>query len=529
MAAPQRRSGILCHPTCLPGPDGVGDLGEGAWRFLEFLHDAGQRLWQVLPLGPTGYGDSPYQPFSAFAGNPLLISLETLRDEGLLEAADLAERPPFSPDRVDYGAVIEHKERLLRRAYARLRDAGPGYLRAAWEAYTRENAHWLDDFALFMALKGEFGWAPWVAWPGEIALRREGAVADWAERLADEAAYRRFLQFVFDRQWGRLHARATELGIAILGDMPIFVGHDSADVWAHRDLYYLDERGMPTVVAGVPPDYFSATGQRWGNPLYRWDRMRERGYDWWLARLAHALIQVDLVRIDHFRGLAGYWEVPAGEETAIHGHWVAGPGRAFLQAVRERFGAVPIVAEDLGLISADVTALREEFGLPGMRVLQFGLLGDAANPHLPHNYAPNTVAYTGTHDNDTAQGWFREQEPAVQHRARVYTGSDDAGIHWALVRAVCNSVADTAIYPLQDVLGLGGEARLNLPGRPHGNWTWRVRPEALSPGLARALCEMAEFAGRWAPPGAELTGATAPTIHYDPPGSPVRREGGISP
>lgn len=527
MGQPRRVSGILCHPTSLPGPDGIGDLGEGALRFLDFLHEAGQRLWQVLPLGPTGYGDSPYQPFSAFAGNPLLISLDALRDEGLLAPEDLADRPDLPSDRVDYGAVIAYKDRLLRRSLARFRAREDAPLRAEWEAYCRDNASWLDDLALFMAFKMQFDWAPWVEWPEDIALRREDAVHAWRERLADEVEYRRYRQFLFDRQWARVREHAAGLGVTILGDMPIFVGHDSADVWAHRDLYYLDARGYPTVVAGVPPDYFSATGQRWGNPLYRWDRMRERGYAWWLARLQRALAQVDQVRIDHFRGFAGYWEVPAEEETAVHGRWVAGPGKAFFDAVRERLGTLPIVAEDLGLISADVIALREDLGLPGMRVLQFGFLGDAADPHLPHNYPANMVAYTGTHDNDTAQGWYRAQEPAVRHRSRVYTGSDDAGIHWAMVRAVCNSVADVAVYPLQDVLGLGTEARLNQPGRPHGNWTWRFHPEVLSAGLAEALREMAEFAGRWAPPGVDLEGGTAPTIHYDAPDStaPRRRTG----
>ncbi len=505
----------------MPGPDGIGDLGEGTRRFLDFLEKAGQRLWQVLPLGPTGYGDSPYQPFSAFAGNPLLISLEELLAEGLLAPEDLADRPFFAPDAVDYGAVIAHKDRVLRRSHARFLRDGTLVTRSAYLAFCEENATWLDDFALFMALKLHFGWASWVDWPEAIALYQPEAVSDWRQRLAGEVGYRRYLQFLFDAQWRRVRAYAAERGLTIMGDMPIFVGHDSADVWAHQDLYALDAGGRPTVVAGVPPDYFSATGQLWGNPLYRWDVMRERGYDWWLERLQRTLAQVDVVRIDHFRGFSGYWEVPATETTAINGRWVQGPGEAFFRAVSERFGELPIIAEDLGLISADVIALRQAFGLPGMRVLQFGFHGDAANPHLPHNYTPDSVAYTGTHDNDTAQGWYAEQEHDVQHRARVYAGSSGKALHWAFVRLVCNSVADTAIYPLQDVLGLGSEARLNCPGRPHANWTWRFRPEVLGDDLAHALCEMALLAGRWTPPGQELTGDAAPLLAYEQPGRPT--------
>jgi len=518
---PRRVSGILCHPTCMPGPDGIGDLGAGARAFIDFCARAGQRLWQVLPLGPTGYGDSPYQPFSAFAGNPLLISLDGLRAEGLLAAEDLADRPALPADRVDYGAVIAHKDRVLRRSQARFLEASNLETRSRYLAFCAANASWLDDFALFMALKLEYGGAPWTEWPEDIALHRPAAVADWRQRLSAEVDYQRYLQFLFDAQWQQVRACAAGKGLTIMGDMPIFVGHDSADVWAHRDLYYLDERGRPTVVAGVPPDYFSATGQLWGNPLYRWDVMRERGYDWWLDRLARTLTQVDVVRIDHFRGFCGYWEVPATERTAIRGHWVQGPGEDFFRAVRERFGDLPIVAEDLGLISADVIALRERLGLPGMRVLQFGFEGDAANPHLPHNYVPNLVAYTATHDNDTSRGWYASADSAAQHRARLYAGSSAEGIPWAFLRLVCNSVADTAVYPLQDVLGLGTEARLNRPGRPDANWTWRYPPQALRHEVAAALRDMAQLAGRWTAPGQTLSGDQPPVLHYDPPGSPV--------
>lgn len=519
----ERQSGILCHPTVVPSPHGIGDLGEGLLGVLDFLARAGQTLWQILPLGPTGYGDSPYQPFSAFAGNHYLISLDELREEGLLSPADLAPQPEFSPDRVDYGRVIAYKTGILRRSWDRFCRQASDEAQSEWFSYARQEAAWLDDYALFMALKERFGWVAWTEWPEDIALRHPETMAHWRKELAEEIDYHRYLQFMFDRQWRRVREHAHQKGIKILGDMPIFVGHDSADVWSHTELFYLDETGHPTVVAGVPPDYFSATGQLWGNPLYRWDLMAERGYDWWLARLSRALSQVDLVRLDHFRGFCGYWEVPAGESTAVNGRWVRGPGRAFFDVVRQHLGGLPIVAEDLGLISEDVIALREALGLPGMRVLQFGFEGDAASPHLPHNYEPRLIAYTATHDNDTTVGWYNSQDEAIQHRARLYSGSDGHDIHWALMRLASNSVADRVVFPLQDTLGLGSEARLNRPGRAEGNWTWRVRAEALTEGLAAALRDMARVSGRWIEPGVELEGGRAPLIHYEAPGSAPSR------
>ncbi|MBN1402380.1 MAG: 4-alpha-glucanotransferase [Anaerolineae bacterium] len=493
---PRRRAGILCHPTSLPSLHGIGDLGAGALRLIDFLAEAGQTLWQILPLGPTGYGDSPYQPFSAFAGNPLLIDPYQLLEDGLLDEAELALNEPFPNERVDYGRVIGYKAHLLRCAHERLRADAPAYLLAELADFEAREATWLNDYALFMALKRRFSWAPWIDWPREMALRQPEALTHWCEELEDEVRYEKSAQFLFERQWQAIRAFAHGRGIQIMGDMPIFVGHDSADVWSHQELFQLDEQGRPQVVAGVPPDYFSPTGQLWGNPHYRWDRMRAQGYAWWLRRLKRALSQVDLVRLDHFRGFSGYWEVPGDAETAMHGRWVKGPGAELLQAVERQLGQLPIVAEDLGLITPDVEALRERFGLPGMRVLQFAFDSDASNTHLPHNYPANCVVYTGTHDNDTTLGWYGNGQGPARHRARLYTGSSGYDMHWALIRVALTSVADTVIVPLQDVLGLGSEARINTPGNPSGNWTWRYRDEQLQPALAVALRDLCEVTGR---------------------------------
>ncbi len=490
-----RRCGILCHPTCLPGPFGIGDMGEAAYRFIDFMASAGQSAWQILPLGPTGFGDSPYQPFSAFAGSPLLIDPRQLVDEQLLTVGDLTLPDPFADDHVRYGEVIAFKHMVLRNAFRRLHQASPEYQKAM-ATFREEQSAWLEDYALFMALKQRHGWAPWVEWDEEIALRQPSAVSHWRQELQEEIDYRCFLQFLFERQWQRLHAYARDSGISIIGDLPIFVGHDSADVWSHRELFRLDDKGRPTVVAGVPPDYFSPTGQRWGNPLYRWDVMAENGYAWWIRRLERVLSHVDQVRIDHFRGFVAYWEVPAEEPTAVNGRWVPGPGRAFFDAVRDELGDLPIIAEDLGLITKDVTALRKELGLPGMTVLHFAFDGEPGNPHIPHNHERRSVAYTGTHDNDTTVGWYAALDEAEAHRVRLYTGSDGSAIHWDMIRLVLTSVSELAIYPVQDVLGLGSAARMNLPGRAQANWTWRCAPDALSPGLAQALSELAAVTGR---------------------------------
>jgi 4-alpha-glucanotransferase len=513
----KRSCGILCHPTSMPGRFGIGELGTSMYRFIDFLVEAGQSIWQILPLGPTGYGDSPYQPFSAFAGNPLLIGLEPLLAEGLLDEEDVALAQPFPQDAVLYGPVIEFKNRALRRSYARFNQQTPRALRKEFAAFRAEEHAWLEDYALFMALKLQFNWAVWTDWEPGIALRQEKALTHWRRTLRDEVDYQCYLQFLFARQWREVKRYANDAGITLVGDVPIFMGHDSADVWSHRELFRLDEQGRPTVVAGVPPDYFSPTGQLWGNPLYRWDVLRADGYAWWLARLKRVFAQVDFMRLDHFRGFSGYWEVAADAETAIDGHWVKGPGSELFHAIERAFGGLPIIAEDLGLISADVIALREELGLSGMRVLQFGFEGDAGSPHLPHNLPRDCVIYTGTHDNDTTAGWYATRDAEVQHRVRVYTGTDGNQISWTFIRLAMNSVAEIALFPLQDVLGLGTEARLNRPGDPHGNWAWRYRESMLTPALADALRQMARVAGRWLPPDEELEDATPVVLEYDEP------------
>jgi 4-alpha-glucanotransferase len=490
-----RSSGVILHPTSLPGPFGIGELGEHAERWVDFLADAGQRVWQVMPLGPTGYGDSPYQCFSAFAGNPYLISLERLRVAGWLTDADL-DGEAFDDDRVDYGPVIGFKlDRLSRAARRFFAEASPE-ARADFDAYRAGQADWLDDYALFMAIKEEHGGRSWDGWPASLRDRDPDALAAARARLADAIERQRLWQHWFDQHWAQIRAHASARGVAIIGDVPIFVAYDSADTWANRELFYFDETGLPTVVAGVPPDYFSATGQRWGNPLYRWQRMAASGYGWWLARVRHTLHLVDVMRIDHFRGFAAYWEIPASEPTAVRGRWVKGPGQAFFDALRAGLGELPIIAEDLGVITPDVEALRDRNGLPGMKVLQFAFAGGAEDPYLPHNYERNCVVYTGTHDNDTSNGWYAQAPEVERDHVRRYLAREDANVAWELWRVASASVADTAVAPLQDLLGLGPEGRMNTPGVAAGNWTWRLTWDALPGWLAPALRELAELYGR---------------------------------
>jgi 4-alpha-glucanotransferase len=493
-----RSSGILLHPTSLPGRYGIGDLGEAAYRFVDFLAESGQSWWQVMPLGPTGYGDSPYQGFSAFAGNPLLLSVEWLASDGLLEESALEEVPRFPNDRVDFGAVQEWKMGLLRVAYERFKSAAPQEEHHRYIAFVEQNRHWLEDYALFIALKKHFN-QPWNEWDAEIRGYHPQAVAEWRERLEGEVALERLLQYLFFKQWKSLKEYATSKQVGIIGDLPIFVAYDSADVWAHADLFYLDDAGNPTVVAGVPPDYFSETGQRWGNPLYRWDRLAQRGFDWWIARLQVAFQQFDVVRLDHFRGFDAYWEIPAAEETAINGRWVKAPGRDLFNTVRHHLGDVVIIAENLGLITPEVEALRKQFEFPGMRVLQFAFDGDPANPHLPHNYRVNTVVYTGTHDNDTTLGWWDSQEYSVQHEVLRYLGRHHLPplrIVPQLIRQSFRSIAAVAIVPMQDLLNLNSTARMNTPGAPAGNWAWRFEHQQLTGHLSRWLLEMTKLYGR---------------------------------
>lgn len=487
----ERSAGVLLHITSLPGPHGIGDLGPAARRFVDFLADAGCSVWQVLPLGPTGFGDSPYATFSAFAGNPYLISPDDLLVEGLLTEDDLADRPDFPSDRVDYGAVIPYKLRLLRRAYERFTEGVRPDLEEAFAAFRREHAFWLDDFALFMALKEAHGGASWDTWAPPLRDRDPQALQQARRKHRRVIERQAFSQFLFFRQWAGLREYARQRGVFFLGDVPIYVAYDSADVWANPDLFYLDEQGRPTVVAGVPPDYFSPTGQRWGNPIYRWEVHRERGYAWWLERLRQTLRQVDLVRLDHFRGFAGYWEVPAEEPTAVNGRWRPGPGEDFFRAVFARLGEVPLIAEDLGEITPDVVALRDAFNLPGMKVLVFAFGSGPENPFLPHHYTPNCVVYTGTHDNDTVVGWWHERATAFERDFCLrYLGSNGAEIAWDLVRLAWASVAQLAIAPMQDLLGLGNEARMNYPGRQEGNWAWRMTEDALHPALRDRLREL---------------------------------------
>jgi 4-alpha-glucanotransferase len=495
-----RSSGILLHPTSLPGRYGIGDLGEWAYRFVDWLEAAGQTLWQVLPLGPTSYGDSPYQSLSAFAGNPNLISLDILVNEGWLLPDEVANVPNFPVHHVDYGEVIQYHHLLLSLAYKRFEEAATPEQRMAFSTWTEQNAYWLEDFALFAALKEHNGGKPWTEWPIEQALRYPDAM-DVArveyERLISE---QRFRQWVFHQQWYALKRYANEKRIRLVGDIPIFVAHDSADVWANRDSFYLDETGHPTVIAGVPPDYFSPTGQRWGNPLYRWDKMAEDEYSWWISRIRTTLSLVDLVRIDHFRGFEAYWEVPASETTAVRGRWVPGPGMSFFDVVREKLGNLPIIAEDLGLITPGVIALRDGLGLPGMKILQFAFGGSGGeNAFLPHHHVPNCVVYTGTHDNNTTVGWWQTDEatPEIRNYLQEYIGHPVKQANWELIRLGMMSVAHTFITPMQDVLGFGADTRMNTPGRESGNWGWRFTADWLGNPAHDRLAHLTRIFGRW--------------------------------
>jgi 4-alpha-glucanotransferase len=491
-----RAGGVLLHPTSLPGPYGIGDLGPNAYRFVDWLASSGCKLWQILPLGPTGYGDSPYQCFSAFAGNPYLISPEMFIQDGLLTHDDLRDLPDFPASRVNFGLIIPWKIDLLDLAFSRFQ-ADIGDLRGGFDYFCARNAAWLDDFCLFMALKDANDGNAWNSWEESIRARDRSAVEKARVSLAEGIQRHSFYQFIFFRQWESIRKYANEKGVKIIGDAPIFVAYDSADVWAHPELFYLDEEGSPTVVAGVPPDYFSETGQLWGNPLYRWDVHKKSGYEWWLARFRAILRLVDFVRLDHFRGFAGYYEIPASAETAETGRWVPGPGSDLFRALDAKLSdgpttseiALPIIAEDLGVVTADVTALLDEFGLPGMRVLQFGFTGPE-NLFLPHNYVQNCAAYTGTHDNDTARGWFNTAPDEEREFALHYLNTDGSDFAWDLIRAVWSSVADIAVAPIQDLLNLGGEARMNFPSTLGGNWEWRMKEEDLSPSLAEKVREL---------------------------------------
>lgn len=482
-----RRSGVLLHLTSLPDSPGNGDLGAAARWFVDWLAEAGFSVWQMLPLGPTHADGSPYQTLSVHAGDPRLVDVEALVEAGWLDRRP----PPATADEAE--SWREECRRAAFQGFQRQADDG---LRHELAEFRQKHRGWLEDFALYSALREEQGGAPWWEWPVAERDREDGAMAAAGERL--QAAVERvvFEQFCFFRQWGALRHYAAERGVALFGDMPIFVALDSADVWARRDLFDLDEAGCPRRVAGVPPDYFSETGQWWGNPLYDWQRLEDEGFTWWLDRLSTQLELFDFLRIDHFRGLAAYWAIPAEAETALEGHWEPASGHAFLRAVAERFGDVPLVAEDLGVITADVEALRDDFALPGMKILQFAFEGGAANPYLPHNHCTASVVYTGTHDNDTTAGWLRELDPAVVDRVREYLGHPGEALPEALVRTALASVARLAVIPMQDLLGLGSEHRMNVPGTVEGNWGWRLERDWIPEGRATELARLNTLYGR---------------------------------
>ncbi|QKQ72349.1 4-alpha-glucanotransferase [Nostoc sp. TCL240-02] len=493
-----RSSGILLHPTSFPSRFGVGDLGLEAYRFIDFLKDTHQQYWQVLPLGPTGYGNSPYMCYSAMAGNPLLISPEKLRDEGLLSEEDFAHLPGFPVEKVDFDQVVPIKIGLLKKACENFRSNATPIQQKEFEGFCDSKAYWLDNYALFMALKDDHNGASWHTWEAEFVKRKPEALAQAEDRLNGDIFYYKFVQFEFFRQWSDLKSYANMRGIDIIGDIPIYVSHDSADVWAHPDIFCLDEEtGVAAQMAGVPPDYFSATGQLWGNPVYNWEELQKQDFKWWVQRFEAMLDYVDIIRIDHFRGFEAYWSVPKGEETAMNGKWVEAPGDAFFAVIREKLGKLPVLAEDLGVITPEVEALRDKYEFPGMKVLQFAFGSDPENPFLPFNYPRNAVVYTGTHDNDTTVGWFNSANDNEKHNLWLYLGSiSPEGIQWDLIRLALSSIANQAIIPLQDVLGLGNEARMNFPSTAEGNWGWRYQAEALRDELRDRLKVLTRLNGR---------------------------------
>lgn len=476
----------------------MGDLGPAAYEFVDFLAETGQQIWQVLPLGPTGHGNSPYMSYSSMAGNPMLISLEQLRDRGLLSQADLDTFPQFPEDEVDYDGVQTAKIKLLEKAAEIFQQNADDATRSEYQHFCKERAFWLDDYAFFMALKRHHDGASWHQWDTALARREDQAMTTWHEKLATVIDSHKFFQFEFYRQWAALKAYANERTIQIVGDMPIYVAHDSVDVWAFPDNFMIDDVTLePSEMAGVPPDYFSETGQLWGNPTYDWEVLQKRGFRWWLQRLRSLLDYVDLIRIDHFRGFQAYWAVPEGETTAMNGRWIEAPGEAFFNVVKAEFGSLPILAEDLGLITPEVEALRDQFDFPGMKILQFAFGGDASNPYLPFNIVRNCVIYTGTHDNDTTVGWFDTANEYERDRVLRYIGGlSGDGIHWSMIRLALSSIANQAIIPLQDLLGLGSFARMNLPGNAEGNWAWRYRSEMLTGELRERLRELTRLYGR---------------------------------
>ncbi len=495
-----RISGILLHPTSLPSPYGIGDLGKEAYEFVDFLKNAGQHLWQILPLTHTGYGDSPYQSFSAFAGQPLLISLEHLKELGLLNAEDLSDLPEMNEEHIDYGRIIPWKTEKLKLAHSRFLSLEDLDLREKYRDFCSQNNYWLHDYALFMACKKLNGGVSWLEWSDIYRLPTPEFKNQLNDALKDDVEFYCFIQFIFFDEWHKLKAYANEQGIQIIGDIPIFVSMDSADVWANQHLFQLDSKGYPVAVAGVPPDYFSETGQLWGNPLYDWNAHEEEGYAWWISRIKSQLQVLDILRIDHFRGFEAYWAVPFGEKTAINGEWIKGPESTLFHAIEEALGGnLPIIAEDLGVITPEVEALRDGFHFPGMKVLQFAFETTGESYFLPHQFkSPNCVCYTGTHDNDTTRGWFSTLRDECRDKVFRYMNiTEDNEVSSAFIRACLSSIAAYAVIPLQDILDLGKDGRMNTPGVPSGNWNWRFRKGALTEKLARDLKELSRLYGRY--------------------------------
>ncbi|HKD84163.1 MAG TPA: 4-alpha-glucanotransferase [Terriglobales bacterium] len=494
----ERSSGILLHPTSLPSPGGIGDLGPVAYEFVDWLAAARQTLWQILPLQPVGCGNSPYSCTSAFAGNILMISLERLAEQGLLERERLGAVPDGDAP-VDFDRVRVHKLPLLHEAAGKFLRSAPDEARQRYEAFCEDNEWWLEDYVLYGVVRDRFGQQAWNAWPREIARRDPATMRQLRSELQEHLDVERFLQFAFFEQWRDLRAYCAERGIRVIGDVSIFVSYDSADVWTYPELFRLKKDLSPAFVAGVPPDAFSETGQRWGNPLYDWDALRARGYDWWIGRMRWAIETCDIMRIDHFRGFEAYWEIPAEEPTAVHGRWVKGPNEALFQALRSALGKLPFIAEDLGYITREVHLLRKSLEIPGMRILQFGFGNKGAHVYLPHQYEPNTVVYTGTHDNDTIVGWWNTGATDEEKElATAYLGIGSEGVHWAFIRAALTSVANLCVVPVQDVLGLDSTARMNVPSESDGSWTWRLKAGALTAELAAKMAELVEITDRGA-------------------------------
>jgi 4-alpha-glucanotransferase len=491
-----RRSGILVHPTCFESKHGIGDLGPGAYDFIDFLKNANQSYWQILPLGPTGYGDSPYQPFSSFAGQPLLISLDLLLEDQLLTPDDLLGTAVFNTYETDYDLVYDYKMPLLRKAFKHYQNNPSIDMTTAFNEFSKLEDYWLDDFALFMAVFENQGHKAWNEWSPEIANYTPASKAAWHTKLKYEVHYYKFVQFLFYKQWHELKVYANTNNIEIIGDVPIFVAYNSADVWTNKHLFYLSEDGLPSEVAGVPPDYFAAEGQLWGNPLYNWDVCKSQEYVWWFSRISHTLRCVDALRIDHFRGFESYWSVPYGAINAIDGTWKPGPGVDFFIKLKETLGDLPIIAEDLGIITKEVVKLRDTLDLPGMNVLQFAFMDVGESTHLPHNYKPNSVCYTGTHDNNTTIGWYSELSDSCKDKFRRYFNTDGGSPQWDLIRGCLGSVSKIAIIPIQDIIGQDGSWRMNMPGTPTGNWRYRFKLNQINELTTVYLQSLTKLYGR---------------------------------